>query len=231
MELIAKLNKEYAKRFVGVALLLIAFAGWFLYDGAIGYPEKNAKVAPVAAVLANRNLSPAEWMNAAKTGTAPLVAAFREAGFDQPPTKITDAFSSMLSINDPAAQQPEVAKAILLRPLYSQDDILAQYVSASISLAFAALLIAIVLWRARLHYRLDEKCLSIVLKNDSVHYPLERLYDVDDAQWHKRGILRVRFKDAPAVTLDAWHYANMRPIAEHFLSLKSNLPHSLNLDL
>ena len=99
--LTTSLNREYAVRFLGVAALLIAFAGWFLYDGLIGYPNENARVAPIAERLAAEERTAAEWMNAQQTGVAPLVEAFQQDSV-KPPAKITDTFNSWISINDHA---------------------------------------------------------------------------------------------------------------------------------
>lgn len=35
------LNREYATRHLGVALLFLALCGWFLYDGLIAYPQHD----------------------------------------------------------------------------------------------------------------------------------------------------------------------------------------------
>ncbi len=223
--MITTLNKEYAVRFAGVAALLLAFAGWFIYDGAVGYPGENARVAPVAAELAARKLSPADWMNTARTGTAPLTEAFRAKGFDEPPAKIADTFSSMIGIQDPRAQEPEVAAAVFAQPIHTPDDIRAQFVSAAISAAFALLLLAVVGYRACVRFELDGGVLRRTVFGTPKEWPLTALTEADDSQWKKRAILRVAF-GADRVTLDAWHYAGIRPIAEALLAAagKANPP-------
>ena len=35
------LNREFAVRHLGVALLMLALSGWFAYDGFIGYPRQD----------------------------------------------------------------------------------------------------------------------------------------------------------------------------------------------
>ena len=37
-----QLNREYATRHLGVALLFLGLCGWFLYDGSIQWPSENA---------------------------------------------------------------------------------------------------------------------------------------------------------------------------------------------
>lgn len=36
-----QINREFAMRHLGVALLMAVLCGWFLYDGAIAYPQKD----------------------------------------------------------------------------------------------------------------------------------------------------------------------------------------------
>ena len=36
-----QLNREFAMRHLGVALLMAGLCGWFVYDGAIAYPQKD----------------------------------------------------------------------------------------------------------------------------------------------------------------------------------------------
>ena len=36
-----QLNREFAMRHLGVAVLMAGLCGWFLYDGAIVYPQKD----------------------------------------------------------------------------------------------------------------------------------------------------------------------------------------------
>ena len=108
--LTTSLNRDYALRFLGVAVLLAAFAAWFLYDGLVGYPAENDRVRPVAERLAQEDRTAAEWMNVEKTGVAPLVEAFRQAGV-KPPAKLTDTFSSWISVGDPDKDSVEAARA------------------------------------------------------------------------------------------------------------------------
>ena len=36
-----QLNREFARRHLGVALLMAGLCGWFLYDGAVKYPKQD----------------------------------------------------------------------------------------------------------------------------------------------------------------------------------------------
>ncbi len=211
------LNKEYALRFLGVAVLFLALSGWFLYDGFIGYPRKNAEVKPVATALALQEKTPEDWMNTAKTGTAPLVEAFREKGLDVP-AKYTDAFNSLLNTNHPDAKNPKVAQAILLQPVYTENDILAQFISAGIGLAATALLLVIVCVRKVTRYTLEGETLTVSFMGKSTDYPLNTLRTIDLSQWKSRGILRVQFEQG-IVKLDAWHHAGVRAIADRLFEV------------
>ena len=158
-------NREYAARFLGVALLFVAFAGWFVYDGKVGYPQENARVAPVAERLAARTVAEkmpaADWVNTAKTGVAPLTEAFREAGLE-PPAKLEDTFNSWVSASDPRMNDVEATRAAMLEPPHSADDIRAQFVSAVIGLLAAFGLAGLVAWRWGTVFADDKLAAAIV---------------------------------------------------------------------
>lgn len=215
------INREYALRFLGVAVLFVAFAGWFVYDGRVGYPGENARVAPVAERLAERTMrekiTAADWVNTAKTGVAPLDEAFREAGV-KPPAKIADTFNSWVSAGDPRKDSLEATQAALLVPPHSADDIRAQFVSAAIGLLAALGLMALVAWRWLTALTLEDDALTVTFAGRARRFPLNHLRAVDRGQWEKRGILRLRF-DEGTVTLDAWHHAGIRPIAQRIFEI------------
>lgn len=214
------INREYAARFLGVALLFVAFAGWFVYDGKIGYPRENARTAPVAERLAARTaaekIPAADWVNTAKTGVAPLAEAFRAAGME-PPAKLSDTFNSWVSAGDPRMNDVEATRAAMLTPPHSEEDIRAQFVSAAIGLLAALALAGLVAWRWGTALALDGEALTVSRFGKARRFPLAALREVDDSQWAKRGILRLRFEGG-AVTLDAWHHAGVRPMAERLLA-------------
>lgn len=216
--LTTSLNREYAARFLGVAALLLAFAGWFLYDGLIGYPAENDRVAPVAERLAAEEHTAAEWMNTQQTGVAPLVEAFQQAGV-KPPAKITDTFNSWISINDPEKDSVEAAQRVLRTPPHSADSITTQFISAAISALAGLALIFLVLLRWKTRITLDDDTLTVTTFGYTARHALADLKSVDDAQWEKRGILRLTFPSG-TVTLDAWHHTGVRPLAERLLPKK-----------
>ncbi|MGN0885817.1 MAG: hypothetical protein ACI4RT_02340 [Candidatus Spyradenecus sp.] len=204
------LNREYALRLLGVAVLFIGLSGWFLYDGARGYPAENAAVAPVAAELAQQPLTPADWVNTAKTGTVPLIDAFQARGL-KAPSKFVDGFTSWVRAGDPKGNDPQAAAALLRQPVHSPEDIRTQFISAGIGLLAAAGLLALLAWRRLTTLRLEPEALVRTVAGRSQRFALAELRDVDDREWTKRGIARARFATG-TVTLDAWHHAGIREI-------------------
>lgn len=209
------LNREYALRFLGVAFLFLALSGWFLYDGHIGYPQKNAQVAPVAEACAQKNLPAIDWMNTAKTGKAPLIEAFETANVPFP-SKLSDTFMSWIRADDPRAKDPEIAAHVLRQPLYSAEDIHTQFVSAGIGVIACAFLLCILGWRFLTRITLDGETLTCTAPNGTRSFTLDAITTVDDSQWKKRGILKVTAKNG-SVTLDTWHHTGARAIAEAIL--------------
>jgi hypothetical protein len=211
-----EINREYALRFLGVALLFIAFSGWFLYDGLWGYARVNESVAPVTATLTTQNLSASDWMNTAKTGTAPLTAAFEAAGLSVP-AHYADTFQSWIRAGDPRAEDVAAAQAVLSKPVYSEDEIRGQFVSAAIGLLAALGLMVIVWIRKMTQMVLTDTELWVYFGKTSQQFPLDSIVEVDTKQWEKRGILKIVFAKG-RVTLDAWHHSGVRPIAEKLIA-------------
>lgn len=204
------INREYAMRFLGVAVLFIGLSGWFWYDGQIGYPKQNEQVAPVAAALALRDLTAADWMNTAKTGTAPLVEAFQAAGLTTP-AKYSDTFNSWIRAGDKRATDVALAKEVLSKPVYSAEDIRAQFVSAGIGLVASFALLALLGFRFITRFVLDEEALTMAIGSQSRRYLLTDLQQMDLRQWEKRGIAKAIFANG-TVVLDAWHHTGIREI-------------------
>ena len=204
------LNREYALRLLGVAVLFIGLSGWFLYDGARGYPAENAAVAPIAAELAQLPNTPRDWVNTAKTGTVPLIDAFQARGI-KAPGKFTDGFNSWVRAGDPKADDPKAAAALLSQPVYSAEEIRTQFISAAIGLLAAGALLALLALRWATHLRLEGEALVQVVAGRARRFALADLRELDDREWAKRGIAKARFATG-TVTLDAWHHAGIRPL-------------------
>lgn len=217
--IVTTVNREYALRFLGVAVLFLGLTGWFLYDGLVGYPAKNAAFLPVGEELAKQEMTPTDWMNTAKTGTAPLITAFQEKGMEAP-SKVVDTFNSWIRAEDPLALQVEAAQKTLQTPLYSDHDIRAQFISAVVGVLATLVLLAIVALRMLTRYTLTEEALSVTFLSKTATYPLSTLSGLEDSQWEKRGIATAQFGSA-SVTMDAWHHQGVKAIVE---ALKGRLP-------
>ena len=211
------LNREYALRLLGVAVLFIGLSGWFLYDGARGYPAENAAVAPIAAELAQQPKTPRDWVNTAKTGTVPLIDAFQARGV-KAPGKFVDGFTSWVRADDPKADDPKAVAALLAQPVHSEDDIRTQFISAGIGLLAAAGLLALLALRWATTLRLEGETLVQRVAGCERRFALADLRALDDREWAKRGIARARFATG-TVTLDAWHHAGIREIHARLVEL------------
>lgn len=212
------INREYAIRFLGVAILFIGLSGWFLYDGAIGYPQKNEAIAPISMTLSQRELTATDWMNTAKTGIAPLTEAFQSVGL-QVPAKYSDTFNSWIRAGDQRANDVALAQEILRMPVYSADDIKAQFVSAGIGVLAAFGLLGLLAFRFMTRFTLDETTLTVYLGKQSRAYLLTDLVRIDNTQWEKRGILKAIFKNG-TVILDAWHHTGIREIVAKLTAIE-----------
>lgn len=155
------LNREYALRHLGVALLFFGLCGWFLYDGAITYP------------------------------------------------KMDDATFSEQILHGRQGDFEKLKKEAIGR----------QYQFAGIC-SVAALLIAFGVGRCRLQtLEWDEEKMCGSLTGGK---PLafSDVSGVDDRRWEKKGILAVYAKDGRRFTLDTWHHAGAKDLAEKILNLR-----------
>lgn len=70
-----QLNREFAIRHLGVALLMAALCGWFLVDGAIVYPQKDEAYFEQLHTQKQRAIA-RQFQFAGLTGLAAIVIAF-----------------------------------------------------------------------------------------------------------------------------------------------------------
>ena len=159
------LNREFALRHLGVAILFLGLCGWFLYDGAVAYPKMDE-------------------------------AVFREQVLHGKPGDLG-----------------ELRRQAIGR----------QYQFAGICV-LAALLISAGVARCRLQtLEWDETrmCGSLTAGRP---LPFDDVVGVDERRWEKKGILVVVAKDGRRVTLDTWHHAGARELAEKILARRA-APH------
>ena len=70
------LNREFAMRHLGVALLMAGLCGWFIVDGAIVYPQKDDAYFETELHTQKQRAIDRQFQFAALTGLAALVIAF-----------------------------------------------------------------------------------------------------------------------------------------------------------
>lgn len=206
-------NKEYFYRFIGVTLLFFVFSGWFVYDGLIGYPTTNATVKPIAEeLLIPKDLTPEEWIDPSQTGTSPLDTIFQQHAI-KTPSKYSDAFHSWVRANDPRAKDLKAAKETFTRPIYSEEDIHTQFVSAVIGAIAALSFLLVALWRKLTTFIYDGETITHkIAKKTIATYALQDLTAVNRSDWEKRGILKLTFNKTQRLTLDAWHHTGVKAI-------------------
>ena len=152
------LNREYAARHLGVAVLFLGLCGWFLYDGAITYPKMDDAT------------------------FSEQILHGRQGDFDT----------------------------------LKREAIGRQYQFAGIC-GIAALLIAAGVGRCRIQtLEWDDSQMRGSLTGD-IPLAFSDVSGVDDRRWDKKGILKVYAKDGRRFTLDTWHHAGAKELADKIL--------------
>ena len=149
------LNREYALRHLGVAVLFLGLCCWFLYDGAITYPKMDDAT------------------------FSEQILHGRQGDFDK----------------------------------LKKDAINRQYQFAGIC-GIAAILIAVGVGRCRLQtleWDDTQMCGSLT---GGKPLAFADVSGVEDRRWEKKGILVVYAKDGRRLTLDTWHHAGAKGLAE-----------------
>lgn len=149
------LNREYAVRHLGVALLFIGLCGWFVYDGAVSYPRKDEAYFTETLHTTRDNAITRQFQFAGLSGLASLVIAF---------------------------------------------------------LVFRN-------WKATLSWDENEMTGSLT---GGVPFAFSDIAGVNDSQWKRKGILVVLARDGRRVTLDSWHHAGAKELAEKIIALVAN---------
>jgi len=230
------INKEYALRMAGVALVIAAMGGWFVYDGAVGYPNKNTAHEQFAEKLRELKAEgtlpvAAEWLKEETNGVLRIEQFARE----MPGVKIS---SSMMNVirdtqsrielvhqKEPdkvkAAQQAGVLEAMLaekmLEPPYNQTELNTQFGFAVFAFVFAALLIGVLARRMLTRITADET--GVILNGEP--FAFADLTSVDWARWHDKHIVRMSFGDR-SLKLDGWFHTRVDDIVALLLEKRKD---------
>ena len=227
----ATLNKEYARRLLGVGLLMVALSAWSVYDGAIAWPRINQRLEQVRPALLATNLTAEAWLRADDAGVRPLDRVFagqpggtprkllRKMGDLRIPPHAVDAEAALI-------RQREAVQRLLAEPLYAADDLRAQYIQAILTLMLGLLACGRVAAKRRRNYIADEAGLrGRGLGNRC--YAWADLAQIDWSRWEDKGIFVVTFKDGAKVRFDGWHFTGMGAVAQAVRNSRPDLGPSL----
>ncbi len=224
----AKLNREYALRIAGVGAMMVGMCVWSLYDGRVGWPNKNRALETVRPALLATNLAAEVWMGRDEdAGPTRLEAAFQAKGHVVPAKlvkklgemKLPDKFA-----NDTAAREAQTQRMRKLfeGPVYSAHDLKTQFVQAAVTLAFGVLAFASLGLKARRRYVADEAGLS-GSGFGGTRLGYAELDRIDWSKWDEKGIVTLAFKSGQRYTLDGWHYAGVGGIVDEIRRQRPDL--------
>jgi len=236
------INNEYRLRMAGVAVVIAAMGAWFVYDGAIGYPQKNEAHTVFAAALRalqeeGEPPKAAEWLKENDDGEPYIEQFAREAGVKLASAKIDYVKSTQAKVEAVFNKEPDKEKAAtkageieealtqkLMEPPYNETDLNTQFGFAVVFFLFAALLVGMVTMRARVKFTADDEGLGC----NNHRFAYSELTNIGWEQWHDKHIVRFVFQkpendsiDGPTRLfvwkLDGWHYANVDDIVAKVL--------------
>lgn len=216
MKMTTQLNREYALRLLGVGAMLLFATGWFYYDGTFTYPSANEATAPVCATLVATGKTARELVNTDKGEKSLFAQAFDKAGVEVP-GPMFDIIRSVVTANAPEADDVKYAQHALKQPIYSPQDIQAQFTSAMVAAFFMCVILVLLLKRKFTTYTLEDNQLIVAHFGKEKVYLLDQLTLIDQARWTNKNILLVFFKTG-LVKLDAWHYMGVSELYKELIN-------------
>ncbi len=223
----AKLNREYAMRLCGVAVVMLGLTIWSLYDGLYAWPKVNdeyRQVQPLLLDSAEKGCPPEIWLNAPKklegheivvTNEFMLRIIYNGIGAKVPRRLVEE----IQLITKPEGNTPEAIKgraeqAVELfknLEIYPESKIRTQYVQAAVTFILALLAFWSVLSKRKKEYVADDEG----LRGSAIGYPV-KWDDIAFVDWNKwdKGIISIRLKNQNKIVIDGWHFAGVRDIAE-----------------
>jgi hypothetical protein len=222
----ARLNKEYAWRLLGVGLVMALLSGWSVYDGLVGWPRLNARVEAVRPALLATNLTAEAWLLGEMPAQRPLHQVFAARGW-LPPRKLVRKMGELRLPRRPEdagpalTSQRESVRRLLKEPLYSAEDLRAQFIQAGITLLLALAAVGTVVWKQGRRYVADEAGLRGSGFGGS--HDWSELVSVDWSRWDEKGIVVLTFASGVSVRCDGWHYAGMPGIVAVIETQRSDL--------
>jgi len=223
----AKLNYEYALRWVAVGALMFGICVWSLYDGKKGWPQANEIVAEARPLLLATNLTATAWLERGDDGMTAVERVFSEAGLKAPgkiSTKIKDLRLPVSLANDTVSleKQAEQLRDMFEKPVYSEHDLYTQTVQAWVTVILGLLLLAVVGLKVNRRFIADDRGLS---GNGFGAQPVayEDIAEINWAKWDENGIITLTLKSGRRIKLDGWHFVGMTGISEELRKHRPDL--------
>jgi len=224
---IAKLNREYALRLIGVGVMMVGICLWSIYDGAVAYPKTNATLESVREELLATNLTVTAWLERGEDGKTPLDLVFVQKGATAPSKlvkKIGELKLSKELANDTAAREKQAKelREILKKPVYAEKDLTTQFVQAGITLFLGLLAFGAIAFRATRQYIADEQGLRGTGVG-STPLAYQDIASMDWSRWQDKGIVRLTRADKQVFTLDGWYYSGITQIVDEIIKHRPEL--------
>jgi hypothetical protein len=223
----AKLNRDYAFRFLGVGALMVGMCVWSLVDGLSAWPQKNRDLERVRPDLLATNLTAEAWCKRGARGMTPLDAAFQARGVPAPAKLVTklgalklpEASGSNAEMLDAQAQR---VRQLFAEPVYSDHNLRGQFVQAAITLTLGLLALGSVGMKARRRYVADDTGLSgSGLRGGGFAYA--DIAQIDWSRWDQKGIVTIRLNSGRKHKLDGWHFAGITGIVDEIKRQRPDL--------
>lgn len=214
----AKLNRDYAFRFLGVGALMVGMGVWSLVDGLSVWPQKNRDLERVRPDLLATNLTAEAWCQRGACGMTPLDALFQARGLRAPAKlatklgelKLPEASGKKAEILDAQAQG---VRKLFAEPVYSAHNLRGQFMQAAITLALGLLAFASVGLKAGRRYVADDAGLSgSGLRG--VGFAYADIAQIDWSRWDQKGIVTIRLNSGRKHKLDSWHFTGITGIVD-----------------
>lgn len=222
----AKLNREYALRFLGVGLLMWGVAAWSVYDGTAAWPRANRRMEAARPDLLATNLTADAWLDT-DGGPSPLDAVFAKQGA-KPPSKLLKKINGLrlpkgIGVNrdELVGEYAKGLRDLFQEPLYTQHDLSGQAVQAAATFLLGLLAALCVAGKAGKRFRADAEGLhGNGFGGDIAYAAIDR---VDWTQWDEKGIAVLHLAGGRRVKLDAWHFAGISGIVDEIRAHRPDL--------
>ncbi|MDD2601171.1 MAG: hypothetical protein PHO37_18430 [Kiritimatiellae bacterium] len=228
--IVAKINKEYALRMAGVALLMLGICLWSIYDGLVAWPRINQEFERVRPALLGTNLTAKAWLaRTGEEGLSELELRFSEYNL-KPPSRVVKGINEAKmpssvpegAVMQAREQEQQALKKIFEGDVYGQHDLQGQFVMAAITALAALAVFFSFIGKISRRYIADERGLTgSGFGEGMINYA--DIESIDWKQWDKKGIIRLTLKDGNCHKLDGWHFAGITPVVDEIVRQRPEL--------